>query len=297
MLITVFLAVIAPIFLLIAVGIALDRRFRLDLPTLSKLNFYAFVPALTFVKLLEAEIRPAQMFTVGLFTLAHAALLLALAWSAFSFLKEKQTILTLGTIFTNAGNYGIPFVLLAFGDAQIGVITTVLVVQNLLTFTLGIWLMERKAHGAGQVLGSMLRVPVVYAVALALTLRAFHLVPPAPIYAPLKYLSDGLIPIALLTLGAQLARTRLTQDALPLSAVTAMRLLVSPLLAALLVVPFGFTAPVSAVLIASAGFPVAVNVYILAAEYRRDEELASQSIFLTTLLSGLTLSLLLVLLC
>ena len=43
----------------------------------------------------------------------------------------------------------------------------------------------------------------------------------------------------------------------------------------------------------SAGLPVAVNVFILSAEYRRDEELASQMVFWTTILSAITLSVLL----
>jgi predicted permease len=36
--------------------------------------------------------------------------------------------------------------------------------------------------------------------------------------------------------------------------------------------------------------PVAVNVYILSVEYERDSELASQTIFATTLISALTLT-------
>ena len=52
-------------------------------------------------------------------------------------------------------------------------------------------------------------------------------------------------------------------------------------------------APLSALLVVAAGFPVAVNLTILSAEYRRDEDLASQSIFVSTLLSGVTLAVLL----
>jgi hypothetical protein len=44
------------------------------------------------------------------------------------------------------------------------------------------------------------------------------------------------------------------------------------------------------VLIIAAGMPVAVNVFILAAEYDQDSRLASQSIFWTTALSALTLT-------
>ena len=297
MIFSILYTVIVPIFLLIGLGVLLDRRFRLDLPTLNKLNFYAFVPALVFVKLLEADVSAGQLARIGAFSLLHGALLFTLAWLIFSHraLKAHQTVLALGTLLSNVGNYGIPLVLLAFGDQQIGVITVIVVVQNLLTFTLGIWLFERKGRQARQVLASMLGIPVIYAVAIALALHFSYLRLPAPIMVPLRYLADGLIPIALLTLGAQLSRTRLTHGAPSLATAGALRLLISPVVAAALIPVFGFTPPVSSVLIVASAFPVAVNVYILAAEYRQDEALASQAIFWTTLLSAVTMSMLLLL--
>lgn len=273
----------------------LDRAFRLDLPTLSKLNFYVFVPALSFVKLLEARISSFDMMTVGLFSFTHLLLMLALSWGLFSFraFRSQKTILTMGSIFYNAGNFGIPLTALAFGANAVGIIAIVLVVQNFLNFTIGIWLFEHKANDFRRVLAGMAKVPVVYAVIVALLLRGLTINLPTQLMSPLRYLSDGLIPIALITLGVQLARTRLSSNLLPLTSVTVMRLLVSPMMAAVLALIFGFGAHLSQILIVAAGFPVAVNVYLLAAEYQQGEELASQSIFISTLLSAVTLSILL----
>lgn len=301
MLIQIFTTVILPIFLIIAVGVVLDRRFSLDLPTLSRLNFYAFVPALAFVKLLQADISPGLMASVGIFNLAHTLLLFLISIAVFSLpaVRRHATVLTLGTIFYNAGNYGIPLVLLAFGDSMIGVITVVIVLQNLLSFTFGVWLLERKRRETRQVLLGLLQMPIIYAVIGALALRFVRAATgwqlPAQIMSPLNYLSDGLIPLALLTLGVQLARTQLTHRLLTLSAITLMRLAVSPLLAAGLLLFFHFHGQVSSVLVVSAGCPVAVNVYILTSEYRHDEDLDAQAILISTLLSGITISLLLTL--
>ena len=68
-----------------------------------------------------------------------------------------------------------------------------------------------------------------------------------------------------------------------------------PLVAVGLVHVLGFGPDVSSLLIVAAGLPVAVNVYILSAQYQQDEELASQAVFWTTLLSGVTISILLAL--
>lgn len=297
MFIHILLNIIAPIFVIVGIGVLIDRRLQLDLPTLAKLNFYVFVPALSFVVLLKANITAGAMMGIGLFSLLHALILFALGWLVcyHPALRSKQTVVTLGTIFYNAGNYGIPLIVLAFGAKLVGAIAIVLVVQNLLTFTLGIWLMEHKVNGAGKALLGMLKIPVIYAVAAALLLRALPVALPAQIMTPLSYLSDGLIPIALLTLGVQLSRTRFSHNLKALTVVTVLRLLVSPLLAAALVIPFRFVAPLSSVLIVAAGFPIAVNLYILSAEYQQDEELASQAIFVTTLLSAISISVILLL--
>lgn len=295
MLLHILSSIILPLFLLIGLGALLDRRLKLDLPTLSRLNYYVFVPALSFAKLLDADISAGAMGKVALFSVAHTAVLLALAAALFSArpLRKHRATLTLGTLFFNAGNYGIPLVVLAFGSSMVSVLATVLVVQNFLTFTLGIWLLQRHLKGGRQVWAGVAGAPVVWAVALALAVKGLHLPLPAQVRDPIGYLSDGLVPVALLTLGVQLSRTRLTHGIGPLSAVTAMRLLVSPLAAAGLAALFGFAGPVAAVLIISAGFPVAVNVYILSSECGQDGELASQAIFLTTLLSAATVAALL----
>ncbi len=113
---------------------------------------------------------------------------------------------------------------------------------------------------------------------------------------PLNDLADGLIPIALLTPGVQLSRSRSGRNLVPLGAVGIARLVFSPLLAFGLVLLFGFGAPEFSLLIVAAALPVAVNTFILTAEYGRDAGLASQAVFWTTLASAGTLSLLLSLL-
>ena len=81
----------------------------------------------------------------------------------------------------------------------------------------------------------------------------------------------------------------------PLSAATGLRLVLSPLVAAALALCFQFSNETAQVLIAVAGMPMSVNIYILCAEYRHEESIASQGVFWTTLLSAFTLAVLLAL--
>ena len=291
--------IILPIFIIIAVGFAMDRKFRLDLDTLAKLNFYVFVPALLFVKLLTADVTGASMLAVGLFTLVQMALLFALSMLIYAHprLRPSRAVLSMTSMFNNCGNYGIPLVIFAFpaNPELLGPLAVIIAIQNLANFTFGIWLFERRKHSTLKILKGFVGVPVVYALVAAVILRYFNLEPLPQIGKPLEFLSDGLVSIALITLGAQLSRSLAKSDPLPLAAVSLMRLAVSPILTAAMIPFFGIDlhSPLAAMIIVIAGMPVAVNVYILAAEYKRDEALASQTIFWTTLISPITLAALL----
>jgi hypothetical protein len=287
--------VVLPIFVIIGVGFLVDRLFHLDMPTLSKLNFYVFIPALTFVKFLQSDLSMGDILRISAFAVLHMIILYGLSTALFSVrpLAKHRSLLTLSAIFCNVGNYGIPLTILAFGNGAVGVIAVLILVQNLLTFTVGIVLFQEKREPAGASLKRLAGAPMIYAIAIALVLRALSLQPPPQIQVPLDHLAGGLVPIALLTLGAQLSRNQREGHALPIAAVSGMRLFVSPLLAAALLPLFHFAPSVTPVLIVAAGMPVAMNVYILAAEYDRDANLSSQLVFWTTLVSAVTLSLIL----
>ncbi len=289
---SVFSGTILPIFVLIGIGFLLDRIFRFDLRTLSKLNFYAFVPALVFIKFLQADMSGGMLLKVGAYRLAHIVAMGALVWLVFRgpSLATERTTMSFGAMFHNTGNYGIPLVMLAFGEQYVGVVAVLLMVQNSVMFTWCIWVLTKERAGLRRAAAGLVRIPVLYSIAAALLVRGTGVDVPQQVWVPMQFLSDGLVPVALLTLGAQLSRTQVRSNAVPLAAVTAMRLLVSPLVAAGLVLAFGFGQPVASVLIVCAGLPTAVNVYILAAEYGKAPGLASQIVFWTTLLSAVTLT-------
>ena len=298
MALTLFINFILPIFILIGVGMVMDRSFQLDLPTLSKLNFYVFVPALIFIKTLDANLSPALFGTVALFTTIHMVLMFLLGWSLFKLppFRSQRPVLTLAAVLSNAGNYGIPLATLAFGALGAGAMAIVVLVTNFATFTIGLWVMDTRQSHWREAIKGLLKVPVVWAVIAALLLLAFKIELPKPIRDPLAYLSDGLIPVALITLGIQLSRSRIGARLGLVSLVTAIRLLASPLLALVMValwklVSPGSIASVAPIMIIAAGLPVAVNVYVISMEYKRDYDLASQIIFTTTLLSALSLTL------
>lgn len=297
MILDILVNIILPVFLLIAAGYAVDRAFRLDMQTLSRLNFYVTVPALVLIRTLEAKLDPALLGAVALFTAVHFVLLRLASRALFGArsLRRWEVILSMGAVFYNAGNFGIPLAQLAFGSLGASVMAIVMTAQNFITFTWGLWWMDSARRNLWQSVAGLVKVPVIWAVLAALALLWLGIELPHPVRAPLTYLADGAVPLALLTLGIQLSRSPLVGRLAPLVAVTGMRLLISPLVAFALVAAWDALAPgaldsIRAVLIVAAGLPVAVNVYVLAVEYNRDATLASQMVVWTTLLSAVTLT-------
>jgi predicted permease len=293
----ILFSIIMPIFLLMGVGFIIDRTFRVDLPTLSKLNFNVFVPALAFIKILDTELPLARLMNIGVFNAVHISLLYVICFLIFTvpLFRKQRKILSLGGIFYNAGNYGIPLVIFAFGDRYVDVIAIAMVFQNFVNFTFGVWLLEKESGNIKKVITGLLKVPVIHAIILALILRSLNIDLIPQIKNPLNYLAQGLVPVALLTLGIQVSRTKVSKNILSVSGVLAIRLCISPLLAFALCRFMGFTGTIASILIVTAGLPVAVNVYILALEYKKDYDLASQAVLWSTILSSITLSILLLL--
>ena len=82
--------VVLPIFLVMGLGYGLAKKFTLDLNTLSKLNFYVFIPVYMFYSLLWFKPNPQDMESSVLFNFIFVGLsfvMMALIAKAFRFQK------------------------------------------------------------------------------------------------------------------------------------------------------------------------------------------------------------------
>lgn len=292
--ISVAYSVMLPIFLLIGLGFLLGRVFRLDAGTMNKLNLYALAPALIFSKLLHSTLTLADAGRIAIFVLALSVLLLLVSSLACAILRVKRgnrPAVKMASMFANTGNYGIPAAQLAFGPAGVAVQAVVIAAQDLVFFSLGMFVAGGGMARARKALGTMFRYPFLYAIALALALRGTETGFPAPLDSAIGYLSDGLVPVALLTLGAQLASSSAPPFGRELGIASVIRLAVAPLVALLLAPLLGFDRTTAMVLFVGASFPVAVNTALIAIEFRRGAVLASSVVVFTTLLSALTVTL------
>jgi malate permease and related proteins len=292
----VFTQVCLPIFVLMSFGWLLDRRFRLDIGSLVKLNIYLFVPAFIFVQIVSSPLRVGMALRVMAFTLCIIAgmfALSALAARIGGYSAAERRSLQLSTMFYNSGNYGIPLMTLAFPGSGPVLQVFVILTQNISTFTIGLLLAASTHHSGWRRLLPMLRQVSIWAVGAAVLVRWLHI--PVEqwrwLWVPLQYLAAGLVGVALVTLGAQLSQAK--HDAghrARLGWALGLRLAAGPLLALLLVPVFGFRGESAAVMILSSAFPTAVNTALLAHEFRADANFAAAVVFSSTLASMFTVT-------
>ncbi len=298
LLIEVFLQVCLPAFTLVFIGWAMDRRFGLDLQSLVKLNLQVFVPAFIFVHLVESPLPGALAARVFFFTLTMIFLLFLLA-SAWALLRRwpapERRALQLGAMFQNAGNFGIPIMALAYPGEGVAIEVFVIAAVNISTFTLGVFIAS-----SGQVTASgwrrflpVLRQMSVWAIVSAFSVRqsGLPLTEWNAIWVPLVYLKQGLVAIALMTLGVQLSKTQI--DAAPLPKVgfaLLLRLLVAPTLAVPISSLFGFEGKLAAMAILTTTFPTAVNTALIAHDFRNAPGYAAAIVFYSTLTGAVTVT-------
>jgi malate permease and related proteins len=284
--------IILPLALLLGLGAWAGHRLALDRLTLARLNTCLLVPALLFERVLAARWAPGLALTLTCFVLVHAACLLLLARVLFRDpdWRGRRGVPLCAALFGNVGNFGLPVVALAFGPPGLDVLAIVLLVQNILTFSLGAALLSPAPFRLAS-LAAAAANPVLAAAALALALRALDLPLPAGAQTTVTLLAQGLVPLALLSLGAELgASGRLDfRPRLALAKVALLRLGLAPVLAALLAPRFGLAPEVVSILVVASALPVAVNVYLVAAAQNHEPRLAATFVFGTTLLALPTL--------
>ena len=295
----IFLTILAPIFALVATGWGLDRKFRLDLDTLVKLNIYAFVPCFIFVKVLSSPIVGTVALRIAAFTATIISSMAFLSWlfaRVARLPRPTMQSMQLTTMFYNSGNYGVPLMALAFPGVGETTQVFVLMTMNISTFSIGTLLVTFSSRSASKqstwrCLLPALRQPSIHAVMVAVIAKSLgwsDAIQSSFLWPALNHGAQALVGIALVTLGVQLSHTKPP----PLHGLLAwglcQRLLGGPLIASGLVVAFGFQGQMAAVLIIGAGAPTAINTALLAHEFKGDTTLATGMIFYGTLLSILS---------
>ncbi|OXS13975.1 transporter [Zobellella denitrificans] len=194
------LNIVVPVFAVVAVGFAFGRRQRhADMGFVNLANVVVFCPALVFSALIQNPVSVTEswpLILAGVLTIVLPGLLLAL----FRFRGLERRTLVVAGMFRNAGNIGIPLMMLAYGADQLGAIIILFVLSNLLHFSLGLFILSKDA-GRWQ----WLKNPNVWAAMLGVLLADHRAMLPEFVYTSADLLGQIAVPLMLFALGVRLS--------------------------------------------------------------------------------------------
>jgi len=290
---SVFASDLLPIFVIAGAGFALARWLNASAVTLTHVVFYALLPCFAF-RLLISSVATGRQF--GLMVLLAVLVMLAMAavGALLSLVlrlsRAESTVLLLVVMFSNGGNYGLPVVSFAFGEDALSYGTVFFLTGSVLTNTVGAFLAAAGRRSLRTAATSMLRMPAIYGMIGAGVVLATGIAVPTPLLRPVTMLSDAALPVMILVLGMQLERASAPKRLGLVAAAVCVSLLVAPLVALGLTSLFHVTGAARQAVVVLSSMPVAVATTILAVEFDASPDFVTSAVFLSTLLSPITLT-------
>ena len=282
-----------PVALVVLSGYLLGKRVPVDLPTLSRLTVYLLVPALIFNAMYRAQFSREGLLglTLGfLLTYLGLYLFVALLGRLLRLSQEAGKSLAVSALFPNSGNMGLSLTYFALGEAGLGLAVVYFILSSVLMFGLGPAFI--RGGGVLEGLRFTLRLPLFYALLLGLLFRGLGVVFPFRLEEGVRLMGQAAIPVLLLTLGMQMAKTSFRLGAFELWA-SGLRLLVAPLFAYLAGLLLGLPRLEHQVLVLQSATPIAVNAFLLSREFGKDAARMARSVVASTFLAFLTVPLIL----
>ncbi|MCP3177916.1 MAG: AEC family transporter [Desulfuromonadales bacterium] len=294
-----FVNIILPVFILIFCGYLAEKKIGLDFRTLTNCSLYLFTPALVFSSLIRQTLELSLTLNIFFFMVLYTLslyLLVRLIAAGTAMSRENSGALVLTTVVMNVGNFGLPLAYFAFGEQGLHVSVLTFVLFNIPLSTLAIVVAQGGEVPLGKALINTFKIPIFHAVALAFLLKAVDLSVPFFVLRAVELLGDAAIPLMLVLLGMQLARTRLESQWGFLSLATIIRLAIAPLIAWAITVLLAIDGTSRNVIILQTSTPSAVLPLLYALRFGMRPDLVAGTIFVTTLLSAGSLTIILYLL-
>nr|WP_255723357.1 AEC family transporter [Sporosarcina sp. ACRSL] len=293
---SIFINVIVPILILLVIGASLQRKFAFNLRAISNLITYCLMPAAVFINLYETEVDAHVLFEIigYLFAFSVAIIVVTTVLSKLLKLDRGESAIFKNSIsLINSGNYGIPVSQLLFQANPLGISIQIIVMvfQNILTYTYGLYNLISTTKSGLEILKSLLKMPVIHAMLLGSLLNWLQAPIPKFVWLPISHLADAFLAIALILLGAQLAQIQIRTIMNRTILVSSIgRLIIGPSVALLLIFLFGIDGIVAQSLFIASSFPTSRNSSTLALEYDVYPDLAAQTVLFSTVLSAITVT-------
>lgn len=293
LLLGIFADNILPVLLVAAVGFSLQKLLRISPRPISQVIFYVFAPCLVFVLLVSTSIQGNEILKMGSFALVSMAIIGAVSWLLSRIFKLSAPMAAgfiLVCTFMNAGNFGLSVNLFAFGEEGLIWASIFFIASAMATNSAGVYIANVGRRSPFEALKGLAKVPAVYAIPLALLVRAMPGDLPLPIWRPIELLGSAAVPSMLVMLGMQIANAGMPQAKGLILWAAGVRLIAGPLVAWAISGAFGMEQISLQAGILESGMPSAVLTTIIAMEYDAEPNFVTSAVLATTVLSPLTVT-------
>lgn len=297
-----------PVVLLIAIGFIAGKADWIraeSLKDLSNLVFMVLTPALLFRTMSTVHVEQLNFKPVAVYFVAALLLFaLLLLWRGAN---RRSAVLALASTFSNTVMIGIPLVGLAYGQAGLVTLFTLISVHALVLLTLSTMVLEMvaaredRADGAGAQRNLGLTVlsaiqggifhPVPLPILLGLVFAQTGWLLPAVVDRPLQLLGNAFGPVALVLVGATLTQVRVGEHFKNALGISLLKNLALPVIMTVLGLLLGMSGLPLTVMIVAAALPMGANVFLFAQRYEVAQELVTASMAVSTVLGLATITL------
>ena len=294
----VFINVVTPVFILVAVGYYIGPLLKIEARPLSKTAYFVFVPAFVFNIISEANIAAELAILMLCFTFVVQISVAALGFLVGKILRQSWDItaaFVLIATFGNVGNFGLPLIEFRFGEIARIPATIYFLATIFISFVICVGVASWARNGGMAAVFSVFKTPALLALVPALILNISGTEVPTFLSRLSGLLGQAMIPVMLFTLGIQMAEIAKIKIDFNVFAASTVRLIGGPLLAVILVPLFGLQGIERDAGILQAAMPSAVLASIIAMEYKLIPEFVTTTVLFSTLFSILTLTVILTL--
>jgi len=213
------------------------------------------------------------------------------------FSDERKKVMQFAAVYTNCAFMGFPLLESLFGRIGILFGSVYVAAFNIFLWTNGVILFDTSKKLDAKTLKKALLNPGILSVIIGILLFLFSITLPAPIAKAVESVGSMTAPLSMLIIGVNLASCDFKKllRGLDLYYITAVRLLVIPLLSYLVLKLFGISDMLLTICVLLVAMPIAATTAIFAEMYEGDALFASRAVAFSTLLSILTIPLIMLL--
>ena len=311
----IVLSSLIPVVLLITICFIAARAIYIRAEAtkdLATLVFTVLLPALLFRTMSTVHVERLDFKPVAVYFCA--AILLFAAMLFWQGATRRAAVVALAATFSNTVAIGIPLVGLAYGEAGLVTLFTLISLHALIMLTLATVMLElavaheaaskispESANDAGSRRRRMVRMvlgalrngilhPVPVPIVIGLLFAQTGLVLPEVVDRPLMLLGNAMGPLALVLVGATLASARIGVQLKGAMGLALLKNLVMPAMVAAIGWAVGLTGVALTVMIVAASLPIGANVFMFSQRYEVAQELVTAGVAVSTVLGVVTIS-------